>query len=248
MFREDIEGLRGIAVLFVLLYHCDLKIFCGGYIGVDIFFTISGYLITGIIMNKIQNNNFSFITFYSNRCKRILPNSIFVLCVIIMYLYNCNDISYRIRIYKDCIYALLFNANTNYYIQSLDYYKSFQKQTPILHYWSLSLEEQFYFIYPFLLFYFYKYHYNIIIISLFIISFYICVKYSYINKSFSYFIIISRAWELFAGCIIKLYEKYISFIRVSNISLLSLVFISNYYNKYIIYPGLYALLPIYFQY
>lgn len=244
MFREDIEGLRGVAVLFVIIYHFDLNIFCGGYIGVDIFFVISGYLITGIILNKIQKNNFRFITFYSNRFKRILPDSVFVLCVVVFYLYKHNDISYKTRIYKDCLYALLFNANTNYYFQSLDYYKSFQKQTPILHYWSLSLEEQFYFIYPFVVYYFNRYNFNIVLILLFVISLYICVKYSYINRSFSYFIILSRAWQLFAGCIAKLYEKNISFIETSNISLFFLIYISNFYNKYIIYPGLYSLLPI----
>lgn len=152
MFRVDIEGLRGVAVLLVIIYHFNYCICSGGYIGVDIFFVISGYLITGIIVRDIEMNSFSYYTFYSNRCKRIVPNSITVLSFIIYLFSQSSDYLYRLKVYKDCLYALLFNSNTNYYIQSLDYYKSYEKQTPIIHYWSLSLEEQFYFIYPFVIF------------------------------------------------------------------------------------------------
>lgn len=150
-YRADIDTLRAIAVLAVVFYHMHLPFFSGGYIGVSIFFVISGYLITGIIKRKLEHNSFSFLEFYENRIRRILPALLAVIFVVIItYPLVCTkgEYHYLMRSIKRTIFGLsniFFYNNTNYFDPAAE-------QIPLLHTWSLGVEEQFYFIMPLLLF------------------------------------------------------------------------------------------------
>jgi len=173
-FRADIAGLRGIAVLLVLLCHFQIPGFGGGFIGPDIFFVISGYLITGLLLKeysssiasrsrgrtdsdeavkkstKSRRGKISFYNFYLRRARRILPASIIVLvCINIYAILNLNILQSS-QIKDDSIWTLLFMANINFLRQATDYFAQNNSVSPVQHYWTLSVEEQFYFVWPIL--------------------------------------------------------------------------------------------------
>lgn len=174
-FRADIAGIRGIAVLLVLLCHFQIPGFGGGFIGPDIFFVISGYLITGLLVKeysasiaarsrgrkdsdeavktstKSRRGKISFTNFYLRRSRRILPAAILVLVCINVYAFLNLNILQSAQIKNDSIWTLLFMANINFLRQASDYFAQGNTVSPLQHYWSLAVEEQFYFIWPILL-------------------------------------------------------------------------------------------------
>ncbi len=173
-FRADIAGLRGVAVLLVLLCHFQIPGFGGGFIGPDIFFVISGYLITGLLVKeyassiaarsrgrqdsdeavkdstKSRRGKISFSGFYLRRARRILPASILVVvCINVYALVNLNVLQ-SAQIKNDSIWTLLFMANINFLRQATDYFAQNNAASPLQHYWTLAVEEQFYFVWPIL--------------------------------------------------------------------------------------------------
>ena len=177
-YRPEIDGLRAIAVGAVILYHAQITIlghqpFKGGFIGVDIFFVISGYLITSIILKELlTTSTFSFKYFYERRIRRILPVLLFVMLVSLpiawIYLLPSNLLEFS----KSILYSLGFSSNFYFHYSGLEYSVE-ELQHPFLHTWSLSVEEQYYILFPIVLLitfkYFKKYLIHILIFS-FIIS------------------------------------------------------------------------------
>ena len=154
--RTDIQILRGISVLSVVFYHFDKEIFPKGYLGVDIFFLISGFLITGKILTDLENNLFSFKNFYIKRTKRILPSLIstsFLTIAIGLFNLTAEQFSDLIRGIK---YSLFFVSNI-FFSQSIDYFSLDSERHLIINLWSLSIEEQFYLLYPIFLFSIFRY-------------------------------------------------------------------------------------------
>lgn len=150
-YRPEIDGLRAIAVLAVLIFHANANWLPSGYLGVDIFFVISGYLITKIIYREMMNGEFSYVEFYKHRAKRILPAFLTVLIfatVGVYIIYVPIDI---VKYNESAISSLFFFANL-YFAHSADYFDSNTYDKPLLHTWSLSTEEQFYLIFPIILF------------------------------------------------------------------------------------------------
>ena len=153
-YRPEIDGLRCFAVLSVVLYHAqilffDFQTFKGGFIGVDIFFVISGYLITSIILNDlIDKKNFLFKDFYIRRARRILPALLFIMLVSIpfswIYLYPIDLVNYS----KSLLYSLGFGSNFYFHYSGLEYGSPEGLLKPFLHTWSLSVEEQYYLLFP----------------------------------------------------------------------------------------------------
>ena len=145
--RRDIQFLRGIAVLVVVLYHSNIGLLSQGYLGVDIFFVISGFLITTIILKGLDNNNFIFSTFYLRRAKRLLPalysTLFFTTLLSLPVLTNQQWLEYLEQLKG----ALTFTANLVLPSQT-GYFESASEGKPLLHIWSLSLEEQYYFLLP----------------------------------------------------------------------------------------------------
>lgn len=149
-YRPDIDALRAIAVLSVVIFHFDKAWLPGGFLGVDIFFVISGFLITLILHREMRQRVFSFKTFYVRRMKRILPVFFIVLLVVVLMgalLFTPDDFS---LLGKTALASILFSANL-YFSRGQGYFDPAQDEKPLLHIWSLSVEEQFYFVFPLLL-------------------------------------------------------------------------------------------------
>ena len=256
-YKKEIDGLRAIAVLSVIIYHLDIfifghKVFRGGFLGVDIFFVISGYLITSIIIKDQSNNNFSIFNFYFRRAKRILPAYFFMTLITLIFsifIVSQSDL-------KEIIYSMFsstfFVSNFFFYFSSLEYGGLNGLLKPYLHTWTLSVEQQFYLFFPIIFIFFNPKKRNIFIYLIFFISFCfsnLAFKY-YPNLNF--YLIFSRAWELFFGYIIytnqnnieKFFYKKKSKEVVSIISFFLIIFSLIIFYDEKLHPSIFTLLII----
>lgn len=211
--RRDIQFLRGIAVLVVVLYHSNLGIFNQGYLGVDVFFVLSGFLITSIILKTLENNSFSFSEFYLRRAKRLLPalysTLFFTTLLSLLVLTNQQWLEYLAQLKG----ALTFTANMVLPGQS-GYFESASEGKPLLHIWSLSLEEQYYFLLPITLYFLPKNYRLFGLVVLTVMSLFWCFSWVYSDNQaapllwriadsskseWAFFLLFTRAWELLAG-------------------------------------------------
>ena len=259
-YRPEIDGLRAIAVVAVIIYHAKInflgyQIFKGGYLGVDIFFVISGYLITSIIFREIQQKkSFSFRNFYLRRARRILPGLFFlILCCIPISWFVLMPTGF-VDFAKSIIYSLGFSSNFYFYFTGLEYGEVSGLLKPLLHTWSLAVEEQYYIIFPILLVlgvFFIKKKINITILLFLILSLIFAEYFSFRNSNLNFYILPSRAWELLVGSTIVILESKKNF-KTSNftnniICLLGLIIIFysflNFYET-IPSPGIKTILPI----
>lgn len=214
-YQPRIDGLRAIAVWAVIIYHANLTIsgfslFSGGYLGVDIFFVISGYLITNQIKTQLDNGNFSLLKFFIRRSRRILPALFFLFFVLYIYSYFKSLPEDFISFSKQSIFSSLFSSNLYFYFNQFEYQNASSQLLPLLHTWSLSIEEQYYIIYPVILLAVYKLSKNsmsTVIFALFLFSFTYSLYLDQVNKTFSFFSIQSRFWELAVGCLLALKIK-----------------------------------------
>jgi len=148
-FRPDIEGLRGIAVLIVVLFHAGLAGVVGGFIGVDVFFVISGFLITGLLLREHERTGrIAFLPFYARRARRLLPAAIVVLLATLIAALNLVAPLDRPSVGLDGAAAALSIGNIRFAMASGDYFASVSSPSPFLHFWSLAVEEQFYLVWP----------------------------------------------------------------------------------------------------
>ena len=214
-YRPEIDGMRAIAVLSAIFYHAqlsvlDFKVFKGGYIGVDIFFVISGYLITSLMLKELEiNKNFSFTGFYERRCRRILPVLFFIILVFLpfgwYYLIPAafEDFSWSI------LSAVGFGSNFFFHHSGLEYAGVSGMYKPFLHTWSLSVEEQYYIIFPVFLYFTFRYFnkYLFQILTLVLVTSFLFAEWgskNYISATF--YFIHSRMWELLAGSMLAYLE------------------------------------------
>ena len=168
-YRADIDGLRAIAVLMVVIYHFKKDIGFNGFMGVDIFFVISGYLITKIIYNEALEGKFSLKTFYERRVRRIFPALFTVIlasCFVAFYLFLPSEL---LGFAKSAITSLFFSSNILFYAEA-GYFDASADLKPLLHTWSLAVEEQFYILISTLVFFFSKRSFKLILPLLIIIS------------------------------------------------------------------------------
>ena len=148
-FRSDIEGLRAIAIVAVVLYHADVPGFASGYIGVDAFFVISGFLITGILVREgDRHRKIDLLRFWGRRAARLLPNAILTLGVTMVAIMTLAPVLTRAAGAGDVAATLLYYANFHFSARTLDYFDQGVQASPVLHFWSLSVEEQFYLFWP----------------------------------------------------------------------------------------------------
>ena len=149
-YRLEIDGLRALAVLPVIFFHAGFDMFRGGYVGVDIFFVISGYLITSIIINQLEKNQFSIINFYERRARRILPALFFVMLLNIPIAFFTMLPDALENFGQSLVATSLFANNILLYLTS-GYWDLASEYKPLLHTWSLAVEEQYYIIFPILM-------------------------------------------------------------------------------------------------
>lgn len=148
-FRGDIQGLRGVAVLLVLLFHASIPGFKGGFVGVDIFFVLSGYLITGNLLREIKHTGrIKFREFYARRIRRLLPASLFVLLITLIAAVFCFPPLLLPGLAVDISSAGFYGSNIDFAIRATDYFAASTIPSPVLHFWSLGVEEQFYLFWP----------------------------------------------------------------------------------------------------
>jgi len=207
-YRQDIDGLRAIAVMSVILNHMGFFLFSGGYVGVDVFFVISGFLITKIITRKLHQKSFSFIEFYQKRMRRILPALylvIIITAVFVSLMFSLEEVKF---FYKSVQATILFFSNIQFY-KDVGYFSLDAFFKPLLHTWSLGVEEQFYIVFPVLLYGLCKFlktpkklAYAFILIL--VISFGLNVFTVFNNKNMAFYFSHTRAWEFLIGAIFAL--------------------------------------------
>ena len=166
-YRAEIDGLRALAVLPVIFFHAGFEWFNGGYIGVDVFFVISGYLITTIIISEMSEERFSIVNFYDRRARRILPALFFVMAMCIPFAWfwlTPNDLK---DFGQSLVAVSIFSSNILFWLES-GYFDTASELKPLLHTWSLAVEEQYYILFPLFLMIMWRLRINWILIFLFI--------------------------------------------------------------------------------
>lgn len=249
-FRGDINGLRAIAVVGVVLFHFYSAVLPGGFAGVDVFFVISGYLMTSIIYSKLYLNSFSLSGFYLDRARRLVPAMV-VLCAVLLCwgYFGLLPIDYRL-LGEHVVSALLFFSNIVFYSES-GYFDTSSHLKWLLHTWSLSVEWQFYIFYPLLLIWlsksFQRETVKAIVAVLAMASFVSAVYASYEMPSFAYYMLPTRAWEMMLGGLLVLYPLKIDIKYKAGFSHAGLLMVFGsffVYDQKTVWPGAWALLPV----
>jgi peptidoglycan/LPS O-acetylase OafA/YrhL len=202
-YRPDIDGLRAIAVLSVVIFHAFPNLLKGGFIGVDIFFVISGFLISTIILSGLKHDSFSFIEFYSRRIKRIYPALLLVLIASFIFGWFALLADEYKQLGKHIAGGAGFISNFILWKES-SYFDNAAETKPLLHLWSLGIEEQFYIVWPLLLWIAWKQRLNILtlVLIVMIISFVLNVNTIQSDSTAAFYSPQTRFWELLIGSIL----------------------------------------------
>ena len=270
-YRPEIDGLRALSILPVVFFHSGYQLFSGGYVGVDIFFVISGYLITSIILKLQIKKQFSITNFYSRRAKRILPSLlllIFLSLILSVFIVPPEEL---LIISKSALSSLFFFSNF-FFTYNAGYFDLSSEYQPLLHTWSLSIEEQFYILFPFFLISFSKYKFKtllgiismIILLSIFFAQWSgnLQFNYPFYEKNFlfysrsefsSFMMPFGRIWELFIGSASAIYilnkKKNIFNLNIfqknifSFLGIILILYAIFLFDNRTYYPSFYTLIP-----
>ncbi len=252
-YRKDIDGLRAVAVLPALFFHAGFAGFGGGYVGIEIFFVVSGYLITNIILSEQSRGRFSLLDFYERRARRILPALSLVLLVTTFVAFLLMP-AYLLRWYSQSLVAVSTFASNYYFYLTTGYFSPAAGEKPLLHMWSLAVEEQYYFVYPlFMMLMMYRFRawlpVSVLLITLMSLAFAHTVALMGEHVA-NYYHTMSRAWELLAGAVIalwaldkKIWPRYLR----EGLTLLGFAMIAYavvFFDQYTLYPSLLTLVPV----
>ena len=248
-YRPEIDGLRAIAVLPVILFHAGIVGFSGGFVGVDIFFVISGYLITTILIDDFDKRRFSLITFYERRARRILPALFFVMIVCIPFAWYFM-LPKQFEDFAQSIVAVVFFSSNMLFWQETGYFAASAELKPLLHTWSLAVEEQFYLVFPILLLALWRFGSKVTLIVIVIIAIFSLAlsEWGWRNApGANFYFAFSRAWELLAGSIAAFIVSKHGVQKNSLISLAGLISILasiTLYAEHTPFPSVYSLVPV----
>lgn len=209
-YRPEVDGLRAVAVIPVILFHSGLHVFSGGFVGVDVFFVISGYLITSIILAEMLAGKFSLVTFYERRARRILP-SLFVMMLICLpaawLILDPPDFKYFA---KSLVAVPIFSSNLLFWLES-GYFDASAELKPLLHTWTLAVEEQYYVLFPLLLMLTWKWgrRWMVALLALGAVASLTMAQIGVEQgSSTSFYLLHARAWELLVGSFIAFYFSW----------------------------------------
>lgn len=252
-YRREIDGLRALAVLPVILFHAGFEAFSGGFVGVDVFFVISGYLITTIIMAELEQGKFSIVNFYERRARRILPALFLVMLVCIPFAWfwllpsDMKDFS------QSLVAVSVFASNILFWRES-GYFDTAAELKPLLHTWSLAVEEQYYVLFPLFLMLFWRLGKRWILITLglvFVASLALAQWAAYAIPAAAFYLLPTRGWELLIGAFAAFYLSKANRKEFGKVAGelggwfgIALILYSIFaYSKSTPFPGLYALVP-----
>ncbi len=248
--RREIDGLRAVAVVPVILFHSGHPWFSGGFVGVDVFFVISGYLITSLILEELSDGRFSIINFYRRRIQRIIPAMVFVLLVTsIAALWLMH--SAQLEVYsRDLISTLLFYPNVHFWLKKTDYFSGLSEDMPLLHMWSLGVEEQYYLFAPVILIAIWRWNRAGLLFwmaTFLLISFMVSeVGWRYQPQA-NFYLLLSRVWELSAGALCAYFLRHRSFGENDFLAALgfALIFVAVFaFDRSTPSPSVFILLPV----
>jgi len=252
-YRPEIDGLRALAVLSVIFFHAGFQSFSGGFVGVDIFFVISGYLITSIILSEKQNDTFTLIGFYERRMRRILPALFLVMFVCLPLAWLCLRPNEMKEFCDSLIAVSVFASNYLFWTQS-GYFATANELKPLLHTWSLAVEEQYYLLFPLFLLFTWSLGKRLVI-SILVITALTSLSVSHwgaFNKpGVTFYFLPTRGWELLIGVLASFYlfdNKKIEINKFLNevfsfIGLALIIFSVFNFDLSTPFPSLYALIP-----
>lgn len=253
-YRPEIDGLRALAVMPVMLFHAGFATFSGGYVGVDVFFVISGYLITSIILSEIEQGSFSLINFYERRARRILPALFFVILITLplawLWLLPRN-----LKDYSESLIAVATFCSNIFFWRENNYFDMAAELKPLLHTWSLAVEEQFYLLFPLFMLIFWRFGRSVVVVLLLIVGLLSLglSQWGAIDRSSAAFYLLpTRGWELLMGAFVPLvwlrWQKrpdasgYVSQ-ALSLLGLLMVIYAVLSFDHRTAFPGFYAVIP-----
>jgi peptidoglycan/LPS O-acetylase OafA/YrhL len=250
-YRPDVDGLRAIAVMAVILYHTGVPGFSGGFVGVDVFFVISGFLITGLVASGINAGKFRFSDFYERRARRLAPALVLVLlssCVVAFIFFTQIDFE---QFCKSLFATSIFSSNVFFMRQTDNYFAVDSAFKPLLHTWSLAVEEQFYLLYPAILVVLLRVarsHVIHWILALLLVSFVASCIGVWSAPQAAFYLLPSRAWELLLGAVVSLCPVAAPLDRrlgafMTGLGLGSIIFSIWFLTSQSPFPGMIALLP-----
>ena len=244
---SQIQGLRALAAILVTLFHARLM--PGGFIGVDIFYVISGYLITGLILREIErDDHLNLAAFYQRRIKRLLPTSAFVLIATALVSWILLPSITRVNLGKDLIAASLYVSNYLFAWWQNDYQNLNATPSPFIHYWSLAVEEQFYLLWPIFIMVLARYGRKIVFTGIAATTFFSLLFSIYLTQAspiWAFYSLPTRAWELGFGALLLFLPTSLRKFRVLPWLALTGVAISAFnFDENTAFPGKNALLPV----
>ncbi|KQS64092.1 hypothetical protein ASG39_12990 [Rhizobium sp. Leaf371] len=249
-YRPDLDGLRALAILPVLLFHADVALFRGGFVGVDVFFVLSGYFMAKIILSDLEAGTFSFPAFYIRRIRRIIP-ALFAMMAITAVFAWFRLMPQEFRYFGDSVRAAaLFSANV-LFRQESGYFDISAEMKPLLHTWSLSMEEQFYILFPISLFLAFTFARRFILHitgGLILISFGACLWATSHSPEKAFFLLHFRVWELLIGALVAFaprpnYSERVAAL-LSTVGLSAILAAIFLYSSATPFPGPFAAVPV----
>ncbi len=208
-YRPEVDGLRALAVLPVILFHAGFSAFSGGFVGVDVFFVINGYLITGIILAEISGDRFSIVSFYERRARRLLPALFVVMAVTLPFAWAWLLPSDMIDFGESLIAVATFCSNVLFWRES-DYFSGDASLKPLLHTWSLAVEEQYYLLFPPLLLLLTRLRTQVMTCVLIIAALASLTMASWgttHKPTAAFYLLPTRGWELLIGALLAIWQS-----------------------------------------